>query len=90
VVASKKTGLESYADKSKYMVMFRDQNARVSHKMKIDNSSVERMDQFESQETILTNRSCVREEIKSTLTSGSACYYSVQNLFCLSVRYPKI
>jgi len=69
--------------------MFRDQNARVSHKIKMDNSSVEPMDQFKCLGTILTNRSCVREEIKSTLTSGSACYHSVQNLFCLPVRYPK-
>jgi len=39
VVASKETGLEVNADKTKYMVMCRDQNAGRSHGIKIDNSS---------------------------------------------------
>jgi hypothetical protein len=39
VVASKQTGLEVSADKSKYMVMSRDQIAAKSHNIKIDNSS---------------------------------------------------
>jgi hypothetical protein len=37
VVASKETGLEVNADKAKYMVMSRDQNAGQSHNMKTDN-----------------------------------------------------
>jgi hypothetical protein len=36
---SKDNGLEVPADKPKYMVMSRDQNAEVSHHIKIDNSS---------------------------------------------------
>jgi len=32
VVSSKEIGLEVYADKTKYMVMSRDKNARRSHK----------------------------------------------------------
>ena len=40
VVASKENGLEVYADKTKYMVMCRDQNAGQSHNMKIANSSL--------------------------------------------------
>jgi len=43
VVASKKTGLEINADKTKYMVIFRDQYAERSHKIKIDNISFERV-----------------------------------------------
>ena len=39
VVASKETGLEVNADKTKYMVMSRDQNAGRSHRRKVDNSS---------------------------------------------------
>jgi hypothetical protein len=38
VVASKEIGLEASTDKTKYMVMSRDQNAGSSHKVKIDNS----------------------------------------------------
>ena len=38
-MASKETGLEVNADKIKYMVMSRDQNAGQSHSMKTDNRS---------------------------------------------------
>jgi hypothetical protein len=30
--------------------------------------------------TILTNQNDIHDEIKSRLSSGNACYYSVQNL----------
>ena len=46
VVASKETGLDVNADKTKYMVMSRDQNAGQSHSMKTDNSSFERVKEF--------------------------------------------
>ena len=39
IVASKEIGLEVNVDKTKYMVMSRDQNAGLSHTMKVDNSS---------------------------------------------------
>jgi hypothetical protein len=45
-VASKEIGLEVNADKSKYMVMSRDQNAERSHRIKIDNISLERVEEF--------------------------------------------
>ena len=38
LVASKEIGLEVNADKTKYMVMSRDQNAGRSHSMKNDNA----------------------------------------------------
>ena len=34
------------ADRTKYMVMSRDQNAGRSHSMKIDSSSIERVEEF--------------------------------------------
>ena len=40
VVATKEIGLEGNADKTKYMIMSRDQNAGRSYSMKIDNSSM--------------------------------------------------
>ena len=40
VAATKETGLEVNPDKTKYMIMSRDQKAGRSHSMKIDNSSV--------------------------------------------------
>jgi hypothetical protein len=38
VFATKEIGLEVNADKTKYMVMARDQNAGSNHNMKIDNT----------------------------------------------------
>jgi thiamine monophosphate synthase len=40
VVATKEIGLEVNADKTKYMVMSRDQNAGRGHSVKTDNSSI--------------------------------------------------
>jgi hypothetical protein len=51
-----------------------------SHIIKIDNSFFVRMEVFKYFGTTLTNRNSIQEEIKSRLNSGSACYYSVQNL----------
>ena len=90
VVASKENGLEVNADKTKYMIMSRDQNAGRSYSMKIDNSSIERVEEFKYLETTLKNQNSIQEEIKSRLKLGNACYYSVQNLFSFPVCYPKI
>ena len=54
VVATKETGLEVNADKTKYMIMSRDQNAGRSHSMKTDNSSIERVEEFKYLGTTLT------------------------------------
>ena len=53
--------------------------------MKIDNRSFERVEEFENLGTNLTNQNSIQEEIKSTLKSGNACYYSVQNLLSSSL-----
>ena len=55
VFANKETGLEVSADKTKYMVMSRDQNSGRSHNIKIDNSSFEMMEEFKYLGTTLTN-----------------------------------
>ncbi len=46
VVATKEIGLEVNGDKTKYMVMSGEQAAGISHTMKIDNSSIERVEDF--------------------------------------------
>jgi hypothetical protein len=46
VFASKKTGLEVKAEKNKYMVMSRDQNAGKSNNFKTDNKSFKMVEQF--------------------------------------------
>jgi len=80
VVATREIGLEVSADKPKYMVMSRDQNAGRNHSVRIDNSTFERVEEFKYLETTLTNQNSILEEIKSRLRSGNACYHSVQNL----------
>jgi hypothetical protein len=80
VVASMENGLEVNADRTKYMVMSGDQNEGRSNKMKTDNSSFERVEEFRYLLTTLTNQNSVHEEINSISKSGNACYHSVQNL----------
>jgi hypothetical protein len=46
VVTSKETGLEVNAEKTKYLVMSRDQNAGLSHNIKTDNGSFESVEEF--------------------------------------------
>ena len=85
VVVTKEIGLV-IADKTKYMVMSREQTAGLSHTMKVDNSSTEMVEEFKYLGTTLTNQNSIQEEIKSRLKLGNACYHSVQNL-CLPVCY---
>ena len=59
VVAAKEIGLEVNADKTKYMVTSRDQNAGRTHSMKTDNSSFERVDEFKYLGTTLTNQNSI-------------------------------
>ena len=80
VAATRKIGLEVRADKTKYMVMSRDQNAGRIHSVRTDNNTFERVKEFKYLGTTLTNQNSIAEEIKSRLRSGNACYHSVQNL----------
>ena len=64
VVANKEIGLEVNTDKTKYMIMSRDQNEGRSHCMKIDNNSIERVEDFKYLGTTLTNKNSIQEEIK--------------------------
>ena len=85
VVATKEIGLEVNADKTEYMVMSREQTAGLSHTVKVDKSSTERVEEFKYFGTTLTNQNSIQKEIKSRLKSGNACYHSVQNLLSSSL-----
>jgi len=62
------------------MSVSRDQNAGRNHSKKVDNISIERVEELNYLGTTLTNQNSVQEEIKSRLKLGNACYYPVQNL----------
>jgi len=66
------------------MIMSRDQNGGRSHSKNIDNSSIERVEEFKYLRT-LANKNSIQEEIKSRLKVGNACYYSVENLLFSSL-----
>jgi hypothetical protein len=78
--ASRDIGLEINAEKTKYMIMTRHQNSGRNQNIKIANESFEKMEKFRYLGTTLTNQNDIHDEIKSRLSSGNACYYSVQNL----------
>ena len=61
VVATKEIGLGVNGDKTKYMVMSREQTAGLSHTMKVDNSSIERVEEFK-----YLNSSTLSMELLST------------------------
>ena len=65
--------------------MSREQTAGLSHTMKVDNRSIERVEEFKYLGTTLTNENSIQKEIKSRLKSGNACYHSAQNLFSSSL-----
>ena len=48
--------------------------------MRIDNSIFERVEGFIYLGSNLTNQNSIAEEIRSRLSSGSACYHAVQNI----------
>ena len=67
VVASKETGLDVNFDKTRYMVMSRDQNFGRSHNKKIANGCFERVEEFKYLAKILTNQNSIQKNIQSRL-----------------------
>jgi len=83
--SSKASGLEVNADKTKHMVMSRDQNAGRSHSTETDNNLCAMLEEFKYFATTLTNQNSIQEEIRGRLKSGYPCYHSVQNLLSSSL-----
>jgi sorting nexin-29 len=79
LIASKEIGLEVNDEKTKYMVMSRDQNAGQNGYIQIGNESFETVEQFKYLGTTRRYQNSIHEEIKNRLKSGNACYHSVQN-----------
>ena len=64
IFASKEIGLEVNADKTKYMIMSRGQNAGQSHNINIINSSFKRLVQFKYLGKTLTIKIILRKKLR--------------------------
>ena len=62
------------------MLLSRDRNAGRGHRVKIDNSSIERLEESKYLVTKLTDQNFIQEEINNRLKLENTCYYSVQKL----------
>jgi hypothetical protein len=78
--ANKEVDLEINVEKTRYMLLSRQQNVGQNRNMKIANTSFENVSQFKYLGTTVTNQNLIQEEIKRRLNYGNACYHSVQNL----------
>jgi hypothetical protein len=78
--ARKEVVPEINVDKTKYMLLSRQQDVGQNLDIKIANRSFQNGSQFKYLGTTETNQNLVREEIKRRLNSSTVCYHSVQNL----------
>ncbi|KAJ4449306.1 hypothetical protein ANN_00704 [Periplaneta americana] len=85
VEASKAIGLEVNPEKTKYMIMSRDQNIVRNGTIKIGDLSFEEVEKFKYLGATVTNINDTREEIKRRINMGNACYYSVEKLLSSSL-----
>jgi hypothetical protein len=90
--ASKEFGLEINIEKTKYILLSGHQNAGQNRDIEIANRSFENVSQFKYLGTTVTNQNLIQEGIKRRLSSGNACYHSVQNLLssCLLSKNLKV
>jgi hypothetical protein len=65
VIASKEIGLSANDEKTKYMVMFRDQNAGQCSNITIGNKFFERVEEFKYLEKAIKSQNSIEEEIES-------------------------
>jgi hypothetical protein len=83
--ASMEVGLEVNIEKTKYVLVSRDQNAGQNRDIKIGNRSFENVSQFKYLGMTVTNQNLIQEEIKRRLNSGNAGYHSIQKLLSSSL-----
>ncbi|KAJ4443767.1 hypothetical protein ANN_05545 [Periplaneta americana] len=83
--ASRAIGLEVNPEKTKYMIMSRDQNIVRNGNIKIGDLSFEEVEKFKYLGATVTNINDTREEIKRRINMGNACYYSVEKLISSSL-----
>ncbi|KAJ4444225.1 hypothetical protein ANN_06016 [Periplaneta americana] len=88
--ASKEVGLKVNPEKTKCMIMSRDQNIVRNGDIKIGNLSFEEEEKFKYLGAKVTNINATWEEIKRSTNMGNACYYSVEKLLSSSLLSKKL
>jgi hypothetical protein len=90
--ASKELGLEINVEKTNYMLLSPHQNAGQNRDIEIANRSFKNVSQFKYLGMTVTDQKLIQEEFKRSLSSGNACYHSVQNLLpsCMLSKSLKI
>ncbi|KAJ4444178.1 hypothetical protein ANN_05968 [Periplaneta americana] len=83
--ASKEIALEVNPEKTKYMIMSRNQNIVRNGNIRIGNLSFGEVEKFKYLGATVTNINDTLEEIKHRINMGNACYYSVEKLLSSSL-----
>ncbi|KAJ4437881.1 hypothetical protein ANN_13820 [Periplaneta americana] len=83
--ASKAMRLEVNPEKTKYMIMSRDQNVVRNGTIKSGDLSFNEVEKFKYLGATVTNINDTREEIERRINMGNACYYSVEKLLSSSL-----
>jgi hypothetical protein len=78
--ASMDIGLKIIAEKTKYIIMSHYPKSGHNQNIRTANESFVNVGKYKYLGTTPTNRNNIYDEIKNTLNSWNACYYSVQNL----------
>jgi len=89
VAATRVIGLEVSADKTKHMVMSRNQNAERIQSVRIDNSTFERVEGFKYLGKTLTNQNSIGKKLRADRGQEMLAIIRCRTL-CLPGCYPKI
>jgi hypothetical protein len=87
IEASRDIGLETNAEKTKYMIMSHHLNSGQNQNISIANESSKNMSKFKYCEMTLTNQNDIHDEIKNRLNSGMFAF--IQSKICLPLSYQK-
>jgi hypothetical protein len=71
--ASRDVGLQTNAEKTKYMIMSCHPNSGQNQNIRTPNESFQNVAKFKYLGMTLTNQNGIHDEIKSRLNSGNAC-----------------